>query len=61
MTQFDTVLSIGWIFLIASWIPSGWYPKRIRPTSERESHLIKMLLAGIALGMHIANGIYQWT
>ena len=61
MTQFDMVLSIGWVFLIASWIPSGWYPKRIRPTSTQESHLIKMLLAGISLGMHIANGIYQWT
>ena len=61
MTPFSTVLLIGWIFLITSWIPSGWYPKRLRPTSAQESHLIKMLLAGIALGMHIANGIYQWT
>lgn len=61
MTTFDTVLSIGWIFLIASWIPSGWYPKRIQPTTEREQYLIKMLLAGISVGMHIANGIYQWT
>ena len=61
MTTFDTMTLIGWIFLIASWIPSGWYPKRIRPTSERESHLIKMLLAGISVGMFIANAIYQWT
>ena len=61
MTPFGTVLLIGWIFLIASWIPSGWYPKRIQPTTEREQYLIKMLLAGISVGMHIANGIYQWT
>ena len=61
MTQFDAVLPIGWVLLITSWIPMGWYPKRIRPTSEQESHLIKMLLAGISLGMFIANGIYQWT
>ena len=61
MTQFDTVLLIGWIFLIASWIPSGWYPKCLRPTSAQESHLIKMLLAGISLGMFIANAIHQWT
>lgn len=61
MTPFNTVLLIGWIFLILSWIPSGWYPKRIRPTSERESYLIKMLLVGIAVGMHIANVIYLWS
>ena len=61
MTTFDTVLSIGWVFLIASWIPSGWYPKRLRPSTQQHELFIKMLLTGIALGMHIANGIYQWT
>ena len=61
MTPFNTVLLIGWIFLILSWIPSGWYPKPLRPTTEREQYLIKMLLAGISIGLHIANGIYQWN
>ena len=61
MTQFDTVLLISWALLITSWIPSGWYPKRLRPSTQQHELLIKMLLAGISLGMHIANGIYQWT
>jgi len=61
MTPFNAVLLIGWIFLITSWIPSGWYPKPLKPTSERESHLIKMILSGIAVGMFIANGIYLWS
>ena len=61
MTQFDMVLLIGWIFLIASWIPSGWYPKRLRPSTQQHELYIKTLLSSIALGMHIANGIYQWT
>ena len=61
MTQFDMVLLIGWVFLIASWIPSGWYPKRLRPSTQQHELYIKTRLLGIALGMHIANGIYQWT
>ena len=61
MTPFDTITLIGWALLILSWIPSGWYPKRIRPTTEREQYLIKMLLAGVSVGMFIANGIYLWS
>lgn len=61
MTPFDTITLIGWALLITSWIPSGWYPKRIRPTIERERYVIKMLLAGISVGMFIANGIYLWS
>ena len=60
MTKFDTVLLIGWLLLIVSWIPTGWYPKRLRPQTERESYLIKMLFAGLSLGMFIAMGIYQF-
>jgi len=61
MTKFDTTLLIGWLLLIASWIPSGWYPKRLRPSTEHESYLIRMLLAGICVGMFIANGIHKFA
>lgn len=45
---------IGWLFIIASWIPKPFIK------NERKRTLINMILSGLALSIFVADLLHQF-